>query len=103
MGHIIFWGLVRAFILIPTLWFLTLHVESRYWWSILILSVYGIIIHPAILQYKHFFWENRNILTDTLCSSCRHFDATAVICMKHDEHPTETSLPCEGIDWEPSK
>jgi len=21
--------------------------------------------------------------------------------MKHDEHPTENYLPCDGIDWSP--
>jgi hypothetical protein len=64
------------------------------------MSIYGIIIHPAIVQYNQFKEDNKEIINNTLCSSCRHFDETAVICMKHDKHPTVDSLPCEGLDWE---
>jgi len=31
-----------------------------------------------------------------------HFDKSAVLCMKHDTHPTQEFLPCEGLDWEPN-
>ncbi len=65
------------------------------------MSVYGVIIHPAVIQYKMFIKKNKPVLTDTLCSSCKHFDESAVLCMKHDKHPTVDELPCEGIHWEP--
>ncbi|GJQ64202.1 MAG: hypothetical protein SCALA702_32550 [Melioribacteraceae bacterium] len=101
MGHIVFWGLVRIAILIPALWFLLEYMEYKYWWTVGIMSVYVIVIHPAILQYKIFYEKNKKVILDTLCSNCKHFDETAVLCMKHDEHPTEQYVPCDGIDWQP--
>ena len=101
MGHIIFWAIIRTAVLIPVLWFLMGLIEYKYWWWLVILSVYGIIIHPMAIQFKIFYEENKEIIEQTLCTSCKHFDSTAVLCMKHDEHPTLKTLPCEGLDWEP--
>ena len=65
------------------------------------MSIYGIIIHPTIIHYKLFEEKNKEIIESTLCSSCKHFDKTAVLCMKYDKHPSLEFLPCEGVDWEP--
>lgn len=65
------------------------------------ISLYGVIVHPALIQYRLFVEENKEIIKNTLCSSCRNFDETAVLCMKYDKHPTTKELPCDGIDWEP--
>jgi hypothetical protein len=102
MGGIIFWGIVRTAILIPVLWILYSMMEYKYWWWFGILSVYGVIIHPAMIQYRMFLQENDELIKNTLCSSCIHFDKTAVICQKYDQHPTLKNLPCEGLDWEPT-
>lgn len=101
MGHIIFWGIIRTAILIPVLWILYGMMEYKYWWWFGILSVYGVIIHPAMIQCRIFLSDNDEIINNTLCSSCKHFDKTAVICQKYDQHPTLDNLPCEGLDWEP--
>lgn len=102
MGAVIFWILIRLAVLIPLLWISTNYIEYRYWWMVVSMSIYGIIIHPAVIQYKLFLEENREIITNTLCSSCKHFDETAVLCLKYDQHPTEEEIPCEGIEWEPA-
>ena len=101
MGKIIFWGLIRVAVLIPALWIAANWIDYRFWWIITGLSIYGVIFHPAIIQYRIFREENREVLEDTICSQCRHFDASAVLCMKYDEHPTEGFIPCDGVDWEP--
>jgi len=102
MGGIIFWGIIRTAILIPTLWVLYGMMEYRYWWWLGIFTVYGVIVHPALIQYKMFINDNEEIINNTLCSSCKHFETTAVICQKYDKHPTIKELPCEGLDWEPT-
>lgn len=100
MGAIVYWTLIRAIILIPVLLLLFEYIDYNLWWIVGIMSIYGIIIHPAIVQYNLFMEKNKEIIHNTLCSSCHHFDETAVLCMKHDKHPTVDSLPCEGVDWE---
>lgn len=65
------------------------------------MSIYIVVIHPAVIQYKIFYEENKKVILDTLCSNCKNFDETAVLCMKYDEHPTEEYVPCDGIDWQP--
>ena len=101
MGAIVYWTLIRIAILIPLLWIATDYIEYKYWWMIVSMSIYGFVIHPAVIQYKLFNEQNKEIITNTLCSSCKHFDKTAVLCLKYDEHPTEEIIPCEGSDWEP--
>jgi len=101
MGGIIFWTIIRTAILIPALWFLHGVIEYKHWWWFGVMSVYGIIIHPAAIQYRLFLRENKDIINNSLCASCKHFDKTAVLCMEYDKHPTMQSLPCEGLSWEP--
>jgi hypothetical protein len=101
MGKVVFWAIIRTAILIPLLWIVVDFIDFRFWWSMVIISIYGVIIHPAVIQYKLFVEENREVLKNTLCSSCRHFESSAVICLKYDKHPTLRELPCEGLEWEP--
>ncbi len=101
MGEIIFWGIIRTAIVIVVAWMMLDYSDYKFWWSAVIISIYVIIIHPAIIQYQLFLQKNKRILTDTLCSRCKHFDETAVLCVKYDEHPTERYVPCNGEDFEP--
>jgi hypothetical protein len=101
MGSIVFWTIIRISILIPILWFLQGYIEFQFWWIINILSIYGFIIHPAAIHYRLFEEKNKEIIESTLCSTCRHFDKSAVLCMKYDKHPSKDFLPCDGLDWEP--
>ncbi|MFZ1292141.1 MAG: hypothetical protein WAR79_18750 [Melioribacteraceae bacterium] len=102
MGAIIYWGIIRTAILLPFLWLVLDFIDYRFWWAIVSISVYAIIIHPAVIQYNIFKEKNEQIITNTLCSSCKHFDETAILCLKLDEHPTEKKIPCEGSAWEPN-
>jgi len=101
VGEIIYKTLIRLGLSLLILWFLKDHFDEKYFWIISSLAIYFFTFHPAYLSYKKFNEENHSILTETLCSSCKHFDETAVLCMKYDKHPTENFIPCEGKDWEP--
>ncbi len=103
MGEIIFWAIIRTAIVIPVLWFLEGIISPQLWWLINFLAIYGVIIHPAIIHYRLFLSKNKDVLEATLCSTCKHFDESAVLCMLHDKHPTKIFLPCEGLDWEPKQ
>jgi hypothetical protein len=102
MGAVILWTIVRMAVVIPLLWFLQGVLDYEFWLILGFFSIFGIVIYPAITQYKSFEEDNKEIITQTLCSSCRHFDKTAVLCMKYDQHPTKQTLPCEGNFWEPA-
>lgn len=101
MGAIVYWTLIRIAISIPVLWYLHENMEYKYWVAIALVLVYGFVIHPAIIQYKKFTEKNKEIINSTLCSTCIHFDETAVLCIKYDKHPTESEIPCGGSSWEP--
>jgi hypothetical protein len=92
---------MRIAILIPVLWIARGYIEFQFWWTIVIMSVYGVVIHPAVIHYRLFEERNKEIINSTLCSSCKHFDRSAVLCMKYDKHPTKSFLPCGGDDWTP--
>jgi hypothetical protein len=101
MGEIIFWTIVRITILLPIIWFLQGYFHTEFWWIISVLAIYGIVIHPAVIHYRLFKSKNKEVLESTLCSTCAHFDKSAILCMLHDKHPSKDYLPCEGFDWEP--
>jgi hypothetical protein len=102
MGEIIFWTLIRTAVIITVIWVMKPLLAYGEWWMIGVALLYVGIVHPAVIHYHLFQERNKPVFEGTLCSSCKHFDKTAVLCMKHDEHPTTEHLPCDGIDWEPS-
>jgi len=101
MGEIIFWTIIRIAVVIPVLWILDSYVSQQFWLLISTVTIYVAILHPAVIHYRLFKTKNKEILESTLCSTCAHFDETAVLCMLHDKHPSKIFLPCEGLDWEP--
>lgn len=101
MGYIVFWALIRLALTITGLWILFYYIDYGTWWMLGIVSLYVIVIHPALIQYDIFKEKTKPVVDSSLCSSCRYFDKTAVLCIKLDEHPTENYLPCGGQYWEP--
>ncbi len=94
MGNIVLWTLIRLVILIPALWYYSENYSGRFDWAVLSISIYLIIIHPIISAYKIFEENNKKVIEESLCSKCKHFDESAVLCMKFDEHPKENYIPC---------
>lgn len=101
MGEIVFWTIIRTALLIVILWTSKDVWGEKYFWLIVALSFYLFVISPAIAFYRKFMEKNKEVLESSLCSSCKHFDESAVLCMKYDKHPTKTYIPCEGSAWEP--
>ena len=100
MGDIVFWTLIRLAISIPAVWILRNYIDFQLWWILVPVVLYIVVIHPAFIGYRRFEEKNKSVIESTLCSNCKHFDPTAVLCLKHDKHPTSDYLPCEGFDWE---
>ncbi len=103
MGGIIFWTIVRIVFVIPSLWILRSYIDTNFWWLVNVLVIFGVVIQPAVVQYRLFFEKNKSVIESSLCSTCKHFDKSAVLCMKYDKHPAANYLPCEGSAWEPKK
>lgn len=101
MGDIVYKTLIRFTIVLAILWFGKDFFGEKFFWLVSVLSIYLFVFHPAYLAYKQFMEENSNIISNSLCSSCKHFNESAVLCTKYDKHPTDIFIPCEGTDWEP--
>lgn len=101
MGEIIYKTLLRFVFTLLTLWFVKDYFDQKYFWIFSALAIYFFAFHPAYLAYKNFLEKNEKIISETLCSTCKHFNETAIICTKYDKHPTEDFIPCEGTAWEP--
>lgn len=101
MGKIIYWILIKVAILIPALWYLQSNTDVKFWWIISATAFYAIVIHPAVLQYKHYNNEKKELIENSLCSTCKHFDESAILCLKYDKHVSTDEIPCEGMHWEP--
>ncbi|MCS7052666.1 MAG: hypothetical protein NZM09_02905 [Ignavibacterium sp.] len=101
MGEIVWFSILRFVFIIFLLWFSYDLWGEKYFVLVGFLSIFFFVIYPAIRSYRIFFEKNKTIIESTLCSSCKHFDKSAVLCMKYDKHPSLDFLPCEGNDWEP--
>jgi len=101
MGGIVYWGLLRTGAMIILLWLSYEYFQEKFFWIFASIAIYLVIIHPIVSQYKEFTSKNKNVINNSLCSKCKHFNDTAVLCMKYDQHPTDEFTPCDGIDWEP--
>jgi hypothetical protein len=100
LGDIVFWTIIRTAITIAVVWILKSHIDEQLWYLVTVAIVYGIIIHPTVMGLRKFDFKNKSVLDSTICASCKHFDPSAVLCMKHDKHPTVDFIPCDGIHWE---
>jgi len=101
MGEVVFWTIIRAAVTIPGLWILKGQIDFQLWVLISVAAIYVLIIHPAMVSYRWFEQHNKKVIESTLCSSCKNFDQSAVLCIKYDKHPTENYIPCDGVEWEP--
>lgn len=101
MGGIIYWALIRLAVVILASWIAIDYLDYSFWFTATLMLIYGAVLHPAVIQYNNFKEATREVVESTLCSSCKHFDKSAVLCMKFDEHPAIDKLPCEGLSWEP--
>ena len=79
MGRIIYWAIIRTAVLIPALWIGMGYFHFEYWWFLAAVAVYLVILYPAIVQYKKFEKDNKEIIESTLCSTCKSFDKSAVL------------------------
>lgn len=103
MGETIYHAIIRTALAIAFSWMIKSSIDYMTWWLFTItVFVVGVIL-PTITKYREFIDENKNITEHSLCTSCSYFDKTAVLCLKHDEHPNENYLPCDGIDWSPAE
>lgn len=101
MGEIVYKTLIRLALTLLGLWFSKVFFDEKFFWIVSILAIYLFVFNPAYLSYKKFIEDNQNIICNTLCSSCKHFNQSAVLCTKYDKHPKDNFIPCEGTDWEP--
>ncbi len=101
MGEIVYKTLIKLGLVLIILWLFKDQFNEKFFWIISFLAIFFFVINPTYLSYKKFIDNNKTIVSETLCSSCKHFDQSAVLCIKYDKHPTERFVPCEGKDWEP--
>lgn len=100
-GSIVWYAMLRLVLTIAAALMLYDRVDYSEWWWITIAGIYGFVVFPAQVQYNHFRQSSRQIIEETLCSSCRFFNPDGLHCTKLDEHVSERYLPCEGEGWEP--
>jgi hypothetical protein len=107
VGTIIFRALVKISMIILSTWFVMeyypFQVQQYLSMPIPLLAIaliYFIAVFPAYRQYQQFHHDSKRRVGGTLCSKCRYYDGTGVICTLYDEHVSKTHIPCGGESWE---
>jgi len=104
IGSIVSWAIFRAAAVIGIMLLVSEYVrwlDYGTWWGATLLLIYAVVLHPMQIQYRIYKDETKNVMEGTLCSTCRYFEPTGVMCSKLDEHVSEDHIPCEGELWEP--
>ena len=97
------WGILsRSLVLILISTFLLESLKFREYWYLILFVIWGIAVYPGWRQYKHFQEKMVSFKEETLCGSCKNFDANSQLCKIYDEHVTKDYIPCEGDSWEPT-
>ncbi|MDH7516442.1 MAG: hypothetical protein QHI48_11285 [Bacteroidota bacterium] len=105
IGSIVAWALFRLALVLTAALLVYEYVrwiDYSLWWALTAVSLIVFVVYPIQVQYRIYREETRNVFTGTLCSTCRYFEKTGVLCLKLDEHVTEDYIPCEGELWEPA-
>jgi len=100
-GTIVFGGLIRLSMIVIVTWLISDYWEFYQFWPLFSLMVIMIVFYPAYREMSIFSDTVEILKESTLCGSCKHFEPSAQICSRYDEHITEHHIPCEGMDWEP--
>jgi membrane protein YdbS with pleckstrin-like domain len=104
IGSIVSWAIFRAAGVIVAAYIVSEYVswlDYSTWWLLTLVMFYAVVLHPMQIQYRIYREETAKVMDGTLCSTCRHFEPTGVLCAKLDEHVSEDNIPCEGELWEP--
>lgn len=104
VGSIVTWAIFRAAAVIGIMMLVSEYVrwlDYGTWWGATLLLLYAVVLHPMQIQYRIYKDETKNVMEGTLCSTCRYFEPTGVMCSKLDEHVSEDHIPCNGELWEP--
>lgn len=104
VGSIVTWAIFRAAAVIGIMLLVSEYVrwlDYGTWWGATLLLFYAVVLHPMQIQYRIYKDETKNVMEGTLCSTCRYFEPTGVMCSKLDEHVSEDHIPCDGELWEP--
>jgi hypothetical protein len=104
VGSIVSWALFRLAIVIGVSLLVVEYVswiDYSTWAIITLIMIYAGVIHPMQVQYRIYNEETRTVMEGTLCSTCKYFEPTGVLCSRLDEHVSEDHIPCEGELWEP--
>ena len=101
MGKIVIETLIRLAIVVIAVFFIrTAMPDDKFWLILTLFAVTGGVILPAYYSSKSFYQENREVIENSVCSKCRHFDRSAVLCKKYEEHPKKGYVPCGGKEVE---
>ena len=100
----IIWGILlrTSILMLLTFIFISKYEYREYWWMSVFL-IWLLAIYPGWRQHQIFQRKMEKFTDETLCGSCKYFDSTSQLCRTHDEHPTKSYIPCEGLDWEPKQ
>jgi hypothetical protein len=101
-GTIVFGGMIRLSIIVMATWWISDFWVFHQFWPIFAMMVIMIVFYPAYREMSIFSDTVESLKETTLCGSCKHFEPSAQICSRYDEHITEDHIPCEGMDWEPN-
>jgi len=101
MGYIIYKTLAKTLFLIIFLWYIKSLIDFNFWLILVFAGIFFFLVYPFTEKFRQFTEDNKEIIEDSICSQCKSFDETAVICTKYDEHPAKDFVPCGGSDFEP--
>lgn len=101
-GSVVWGVLTRTALIMILALSLNNYFDFRYNWWVILVIMWFFVAFPAYRKYKEFVDKSEEMISGTLCGTCRHFVRSSQLCGIYDEHISEDYIPCEGNNWEPT-
>lgn len=95
------WGIMLRTVLIVLIAIVSIEVFD---WgrgsSVFAILIWIIAVYPGFQQFQEYYKKIDTLSENTMCGTCKYFDAGGQLCKIFDEHIREDYLPCDGQSWE---
>ena len=101
VGSIVWGVLLRSAIIMVVTMIMMYNYGNNEMWYFSLFLIWLVALYPGWTQYQEYTNRIKKFTEDTLCGSCRNFNADSQLCKLYDEHVSTNHIPCEGESWEP--
>ncbi len=101
IGSIVLYCIVATAATLLVYWYIFEFQDASESWHLAFFAAWIVAMYPTLRMYETYKKQSKKIEENALCSTCRNYEETGLLCRLYDEHVSANYTPCEGNDWQP--